>query len=323
MKNQSRRRFLLITGASIGFAFSGMAVPIPGNYKHSKRGVLLGANTEIQIYHEDKEVAEEILVKCFDEVRRLESIFSLYDQDSDICKLNSLGRIESSPIDLVNLVKTSLEISEFTDGSFDVTVQPLWELYANHYKSPGFNPEGPSRDDIEAALEVVNYKNISFEQKTIWFNKQRMGITLNGIAQGYITDAVTRILSESGISNMLVNMGEYRSIGTHPNGKNWQIGLADPEKPWSIVRVLPLKNRAVSTSGGYGYRFGDSLDHHHIFDPKLGESANYYKSITVEAPSATLADGLSTAFFAVRREKLAELNLKLPDVVIYINGVKA
>ena len=88
-------------------------------------------------------------------------------------------------------------------------------------------------------MEIVNYKNISIEQKTISFNKQRMGITLNGIAQGYIADAITRILSESGISNMLVNMGEYRSIGTHPNGKNWQIGLADPEKPWSIVSVLP------------------------------------------------------------------------------------
>ncbi len=323
MSNQSRRRFLLITGASIGIACSGMAAAAPRSYKHSKRGVLLGANAEVQIYHDDKEAAEEILQKCFEEVRRLESIFSLYDQQSDICKLNAHGRIESSPIELVNLVKTSLEISEFTDGSFDVTVQPLWDLYTDHYKSLRVKSGGPSQDDIKAALEAVNYKNISVEQKTIRFKKQRMGITLNGIAQGYITDAVTQILSESGISNMLVNMGEYRSIGTHPNGKNWQIGLADPEKPWSIVRVLPLKNKAVSTTGGYGYRFGDSLQHHHIFDPKLGRSANFYKSITVEAPSATLADGLSTAFFAVPREKLAELNFKLSDVSIYINGIKA
>ena len=323
MSNRSRRRFLLITGASIGLACSGMAVAMPRNYKYSKHGVLLGADAEIQIYHDDKEAAEEILLKCFEEVRRLESIFSLYDRDSAICKLNAQGRIEACPIELVNLVKTSLEISEFTDGSFDVTVQPLWDLYTNHYKSLGFNSEGPSQDDIQATLEIVNYKNISIEQKTISFNKQRMGITLNGIAQGYITDAITRILSESGISNMLVNMGEYRSIGTHPNGKNWQIGLADPEKPWSIVSVLPLKNKAVSTSGGYGYRFGSSLEHHHIFDPKLGRSANYYKSITVEASSATLADGLSTAFFAVPREKLADLNFKLSDVSIYINGIKA
>ena len=75
-----------------------------------------------------------------------------------------------------------------------------------------------------------------------------MSITLNGIAQGYITDKVTELLASFGISNTLVNMGEYRALGSKNNGEDWKIGIRNPDQTWKISQILPMQNMSVATS---------------------------------------------------------------------------
>ena len=131
-----------------------------------------------------------------------------------------------------------------------------------------------------------------------------MAVTLNGIAQGYITDQVVDLLRAEGIDHSLVDMGETRVIGTHPDGRPWDVAIADPDEPSHIATVLPIVNRAVSTSGSYGFRFDPSGRFNHLFDPATGACACLYRSVTTVARRATAADALSTAFSLMPRNRI-------------------
>jgi thiamine biosynthesis lipoprotein len=94
----------------------------------------------------------------------------------------------------------------------------------------------------------------------------------------------------------MVNMGEIRAIGSRPDGTPWRIGLADPEQPGQITETIDLADRAVATSAGAGFRFDRQGRFTHLFDPVTGRSPQFYRTVSVVAPTATEADALSTAF---------------------------
>jgi FAD:protein FMN transferase len=123
-----------------------------------------------------------------------------------------------------------------------------------------------------------------------------MAITLNGIAQGYITDRIVDLLRQEGIDRSLVDMGEIRAIGSRPDGSSWIVGLENPAAPGDVARRIALDNQAVSTSGGYGTLLDPAGRFNHIFDPATGASSWRYASVSVVAATATTADALSTAF---------------------------
>jgi thiamine biosynthesis lipoprotein len=131
-----------------------------------------------------------------------------------------------------------------------------------------------------------------------------MGLTLNGIAQGYLTDRVVGMLRAAGVQRTLVDMGESRVLGSHPNGRPWQVGIADPDEPKTIGDILAVTDQAVATSGGYGFRFDAARRFNHLLDPATGSSAQAYKSVTAVMPAATAADALSTAFSLMPAERI-------------------
>ena len=131
-----------------------------------------------------------------------------------------------------------------------------------------------------------------------------MAVTLNGIAQGYITDKVVDLLRAEGIDHSLVDMGETRVMGTHPDGRSWDVAIADPDEPTRIAAVLPLVDRALATSGAYGFRFDPSGRFNHLFNPATGACAWVYRSVTTVADRATAADALSTAFSLMPRDRI-------------------
>ena len=101
-------------------------------------------------------------------------------------------------------------------------------------------------------------------------------------------------------ADVLVDLGEARALGQRPGGGAWRAALADPRDPARSLLELPLGEErgalpALATSAGYGTRFGPDPRLHHLLDPHTGRSANHWLSVSVAAPSATLADGLSTA----------------------------
>ena len=273
-RQPGRRRFLRIAAAATG----GLALPalgMPRATPHRRTGVLLGTDAEIQFYHPDAGFARAAIDACFVEVQRLEHVFSLHRADSALSRLNRDGRLADPPAELRELLDTALAIGHATGGAFDVTVQPLWALYAEHFSSPAADPDGPAAAAIAQALARVDFRRVRVTERAIVFGQPGMAITLNGIAQGYITDRVTGLLRNPGLRDVLVNMGEHRALGAHPDGSPWRIGLADPQRFWRSRGSLPLTDCAVATSGGYGTPFDASGRNHHLLDQGNGRNAEH------------------------------------------------
>ena len=308
LNNKTRRRFLKIIGlASIG-AISGTAlVKLTKTdilQKVTWQGIALGSPAEITIYHPNQKEAEDILSESHKKLVQLENLFSLYKENSQLSMLNKNGYVKNPHPDMLALINLSKKYAEMTDGAFDVTVQPLWNLYNEAFIKTN---KPPLESEIEKTLSLVDWRSISVSKNLINYEKKGMSSTLNGIAQGYITDKISEHLITSGINNTLVQLGEYRGIGDHPDGRPWRLLLSNPEHTDSIGEI-EFTNAAVATSAGLGTPFDLTGKHHHIFDPKNGYNANNYLQVSVTSKTAAEADALATAFLILNRkvsEKIA------------------
>lgn len=321
--DRGRRRFLKIVGAMPGMLLAlrapagraDAAFAAPGENLHVWRGVALGADAMIQLHHPDPAAAKDLIGKSLTEVARLERIFSLYDPNSALRRLNRDGSLDEPPLELVELLGRSADFSEMTGGAFDVTVQPLWDLYAAHFSRPDADPAGPSRQDLALALSRVGYGSVVVAPNRIRFARRGAAVTLNGIAQGYLTDCVVNLLRRAGIGQTLVDMGEIRALDGRPLGGPWVVGLEDPRSPGRVKRRIALDNRAVATSGGYGTPLDPAGRFNHIFDPATGGTSWRYRSVSVVADCATTADALSTGFSLMPVEAIAPLARRLRSSV--------
>ncbi len=208
-------------------------------------------------------------------------------------------------------------ISLATGGAFDVSVQPLWKLYARHFATPTADPKGPAPQLVERARALVDQGELAIGRRHLGLGREGAAVTLNGIAQGYITDRVIALLRRRGIARVFVDLGESRVLGVRPDGRPWQVGLVDPTRPDRLARTLPLVDRALATSGGYGTRFDASGRHHNLFDPATGRSANHYLGVSILAPDATTADALSTGLYALPLDKALACVDSFPDVAAH------
>tara|TARA_B100001123_G_C15213543_1_gene988281 strand:+ start:478 stop:1482 length:1005 start_codon:yes stop_codon:yes gene_type:complete len=284
------------------------------------KGYALGAPARIVIHHPEKKEAEAALEKILSDINYYENLFSLYLPYSEISRLNREGKIKNPSSEMVSILKKSAYFSNLTSGSFDITVQPLWNLYSQHFKNNTTN-EGPSSKRINSMLHLVDWQKIYIDDSLIQFETKNMGITLNGIAQGWITDKVAKRLEDIGINNVLVDLGETYGLGAHHSGRDWNIAVQGPYKTGKTVN---LRNSAVATSGGYGTVFESSGKHHHIFNPKTGLSANIRPAISVVAKNATTADAIATAAICMQDDKIRDIasNLNLEVFSLNSNGVK-
>jgi thiamine biosynthesis lipoprotein len=281
------------------------------------RGSALGAEATLQIHHPDRNEAQRLIVRSLTEVRRLERLFSLYQDDSALVELNKRSVLVSPAPELVELLRLSQRYATLTDGAFDPTVQPLWELYAGHFSREGADPAGPSEAAVRAAVARVGYRKLLVSRDRIVI-PPGSAVTLNGIAQGYITDKVVDLLRAEGINHSLVDMGETRVMGTHPDGRSWDVAIADPDEPTRIATVLPIVDRAVATSGAYGFRFDPRGRFNHLFDPATGACACLYRSVTTVARRATAADALSTAFSLMPRNRIQAVMQSAEIQMVYL-----
>lgn len=315
MQKISRRKFISISSMAIGLSILPSSLQASVK-KASWEGTALGAQANITLYHLDKKYIENTLKECINEIRRLEKIFSLFRRDSSIVKLNKNGFINNPPKEFVELLRFSNKISNISNGAFDVTVQPLWNLHSKYYsKNKNFESK-KFQEDLKKAKKSIGWEKISISSKKVEFKEKNMSITLNGIAQGFITDKITELLSQKGFSNALINLGEIRGLGNHHNGDTWKIGFSQENKNTNLPNYIELKNQAVSTSNGYGTKFNDK--YHHLFNPKTGTSANFTKSVTILAPTASLADALSTTIAVMKKEERQKLLESFKNVTSYI-----
>lgn len=287
----TRRNALRIIGAGLALPAGILGLRAARGLPRPVRwhGEALGALGGMTLWHSNPEVAKRAIARMRVEIDRLETVFSLYRTESELSRLNREGVLAHPSRDLVEVFDQSRRIAEISGGAFDPTIQPLWQLYSQGAASW-------DRATLDAALARVDYTAVSLGAGQIRFERPAMSASLNGIAQGYITDRITEILGNEGFESAVIELGETRALGSAPGGQPFAIGLTDPRTPGNIERDIGLENAALSVSGGYGLRF-KAPEAHHIFDPTTGTSANRLIQVCVVSPRAIWADALSTAIY--------------------------
>jgi FAD:protein FMN transferase len=302
----TRRRALRITAALAGLPvfIAAVRATAPKGQFHTWQGDVLGAWSELTLWHPDTTFAQRAIRQARREIARFDQIFSLYRPDSEISRLNAAGRLIKPSPELRAVIEASQQLGILSGGAFDISVQPLWRLYEAHFWSRTEVQSDISARAQELTRALVDYRQIDCSAAAIDFARPGMAITLNGIAQGYVTDAIADLLRNEGFETAVADLGEVRALGRHPDGRAWRVGIRGGTSPAGEGRMVELENMALAVSGGYGTTFDPDGTFHHIFDPRTGASARTLVDVAVISPRAMAADGLATAI-CVSGEQLA------------------
>lgn len=277
----TRRRFLAIAASATALPSAALSAAPAWS------GIALGADATITL---DGPTARTgpALAEAVTALRRVERMFSLFDPASDLRRLNATGRLDRPAADWGALLRVVDAVHRATDGRFDPTVQPLWRALADGH-------------DTADARASIGWGRVLHGPDAIRLDTGQ-ALTLNGIAQGFATDAVRAVLRRHGFSRSLVNIGEFAG-----DGGPWRLGVADPMLGVTLTRTIT--DRAIATSSPGAMMLGD---HGHILSP--AGHAPQWSTVSVEAENATLADAVSTALCLADRAAIARIRDALPGV---------
>ena len=194
-----------------------------------------------------------------------------------------------------------MQVSEKTNGAFDITIYPLMELWGFTTK----NYKVPQADELQETLKRVSYENVSLKDHELVL-KNNAQIDFGGIAKGYTSSRVMQIFKEYGIEHGMVNLGgNVQTLGTKTDGTAWRVAIQSPQGGNQYLGILETSDQAVITSGGYERYFEENgVTYHHIIDPKTGyPSDSDLTSVTIVCADGTKADALSTSFFVMGLQK--------------------
>ena len=281
----TRRRFIGMTAAaailSAGRAWAGA----PQEW----RGRALGAEVVLRAEGAAPAQARAFFRAAERALHQVEAQFSLH-RDSELTRLNRDGRLSRPSDGFAALLRLAGAVHDATGGAFDPTVQPLWLARAKGLPEPA---PGPGWQGVAIAADEVRLR-------------PGMALTLNGIAQGWAADWLAQVARRHDLPHVLIDAGEVMAIG------EWQAGVADTQG--RLVRRLTLTDRALATSSGRGTLVGPQGDLPHIIDP-AGRRAPR-DLVSVIAPGAALADGLSTAFCVMDRAAIDRARAAFSGVAV-------
>lgn len=278
---------------------------------------LMGTEFRIIIYHSDAVVAKQAAEKAFLRVAVLEKVFSDYMENSEVSMLCDAGKSDVSD-ELWTVLDYAQEVSQRSEGAFDVSVGALTKLWRKAFREKEF----PSEAEVEKAAATVGYEEILMKAKnqTVKLGKPGARLDFGGIAKGYAVDEARSWLKVSGIDMFLVDGGGDILVGIAPPGKpGWEIEVPDKLVNGELTyKKAFYKNTAVATSGD-AYRFleHDGKRYSHIIDPRTGYGLTNRRTVTVTAPTCMAADAWATAA-SVGIKKLLMVDLKEEGVRINI-----
>jgi thiamine biosynthesis lipoprotein len=229
--------------------------------------------------------------------RDIESILSIYDERAEAYRLNEYGHIENASDELLYVLEQSLYYYNITGGAFDITVQPLLDLWSSGLWQKSREEQERT---VRETMRLVGADRIIIKGRDISM-PEGMKLTFGGIGKGYALDEAVKILKKHGTENALIRLGgqEY-CRGINPDsGLPWRIGLTNPDNTSQQITIFAVSNASISTSGNYERYFNPDKSAHHIIDPRTGFSASPCISTTMIADNATAADALSTSVFVL------------------------
>ncbi len=276
----------------------------------------MGSRFEITVVANDSVEANNYIDMAVSEITRIEKLISSWDPASQTSEINRNAGIKPVKVDeeLYNLIRRTIEISNLTEGAFDVSFASMDKIW----KFDGSMTEMPSEEAINQSVAKVGYQNIILDPEnfTVFLKLDGMKIGFGGIGKGYAADNAKKLLMEKGVSAGIINAsGDMNTWGIQPNGEFWKVAITNPMDKNKAFALLPLKDNAVVTSGNYEkYVTFNGVRYTHIIDPRTGYPATGIISATVFAPKAEIADALATSIFVMGKDVGIDLVNQLPKI---------
>lgn len=288
----------------------GCAEPVPEITKFE--GLAQGTTYHISYWSKssvDAKVIELATVTTFEEI---DKTFSNYRPDSQIEIFNNHPGSESQEVgaEMVHLLKVAHEVSLASQGCYDLTIKPLFELW-------GFKGDTmtiPNDEVLQQALAGVGLDKVRMVDATHLQKPAEVTVDVSSVAQGYSVEKISRLLEENGIHDYLVEIGgELKTHGHKPDGSAWRIAVEKPlpgEQRLMKVLTMPIDQPlAVMTSGTYRHYFDvNGIRYSHILDARTGKPVEHdLVATTVLHADPTIADAWSTALLCVGQEQGVKL----------------
>jgi FAD:protein FMN transferase len=283
-----------------------------------RAGLAMGSELKLTAWSADERVVQKLFDDVFARFERLDSMMSVWRQGSDILRLNEAAGehpVSVSP-EVLEALQIGQQVSEWTDGKFDVTFGVLSDLW--RFDDQDKDNRVPDPDEVRRRLPLINYRALILNPAagTAFLEHKGMRAHLGGVGKGYAVEQAVKIFRNGGLQNFMIQAGGDLYVGGTKDGKPWKLGINDPRGPGgSSFAMIELSNATFSTSGDYERFFmKDGVRYHHIIDPATGEPAKLCRSVTLVSPSPVLADAVSKGVFILGPQKGMALIERLPDI---------
>lgn len=248
---------------------------------------------EILIHHEDATYAQQAAWEAFRLLDQLEQELSRFIENSDISRINNLPARQPLPLGLATFecLHQCAELSDATGGAFDITIGPLLDCWLNEDKTGRI----PSDEELEQARQRTgtHLYQLDTSEHTVELLASPVHIDLGGFGKGYAVDRLAELLREWSIEVALIHGGSSSvlALGAPPGTAGWPLTLSHPANRQATLAHLHLRDRALS---GSGLEQGP-----HIIDARSGRPVEGVTAAWTSAPTAAIADALSTAFMVM------------------------
>jgi len=278
----------------------------------------MGTELRVKVWASDPPQVYPTFDKIAREFRRLEDLMSNWKEGSDIQKLNGTAGQHAVPVgtEVRELLQTASQISDWTNGKFDVTFGVMSGLWKFDFQNE--DETIPDSNEVANRRKLIDYRDLLVDDQagTAFLRREGMAANLGGIGKGYAVDRARDILHKAGFHDFMIQFGGDMYVSGQSPDRPWRLGIQDPRGAENhVFATIELSDSTFSTSGDYEKFFIRSgRRYHHIIDPATGEPSLGCRSVTIVAASATIADGLSTGVFIMGPEAGMALIEKLPDV---------
>ena len=282
---------------------------------HSINGLVFGTIYNIT-YQYDGDLKSEIEA----ELKRFDGSLSPFNDTSIISRINRNEEIVTDSF-FQTCFNRSMEISEETNGAFDITIAPLANVWGFGFKKGEF----PDSMKIDSLLQITDYKNVKLVDGRVVKEDPRIMLSCSAVAKGYSVDVVARLLEKKGIQNYMVDIGgEIVAKGKNSRNGLWRIGINKPiddslSVNQEIQTILELSDAGLATSGNYrNFYYKDGKKYAHTIDPRTGYPVQHnILSATVIAEDCMTADALATAFMVMGLEEASAFANAHPAIDAY------
>lgn len=302
----------LIIGTYLAITRKEEAKDIPFQYCD---GAIFGT-----VYHATYQCDSSLNGKILEELQAVDQSLSMFNPNSTISQINS-GKSNETDSLLRTIFHIAREVSQATNGAFDITVAPLVNAWGFGFKHGAL----PDSLQVDSLRQLIGWNRISLKDNKFFREDPRMIIDLSAVAKGFGSDCVAQMFRKHGINNFMIEIGgEVVTSGVSPKAKAWRIGVNKPQEDSTstsneLQTILQMNNCAMATSGNYrNFYIDNGRKIAHTIDPKTGYPVQHsILSSTVIAPTCAIADAYATAFMVLGLEKSLQVLDKHPELMAY------